>query len=243
MRQKLLGIILLFSIVGCSSQNKVVKIEDRTRANTVSKGIHVVDQGESLHTIAFSYGRDYRNLAAINGIKYPYKILPGQKIYLNKTGYKPPVDPIKSRKNRKSNQQTHSIRAETNRKIDKYQLVKDIAWVWPVQGKLKNKFSEKDKFNKGIDIDVNTTMTVKAAADGEVVYNGTGLKGYGKLIIIKHSEDLLSAYANNDLFFVKEGQRVKKGQKIAMIGDGTKQLHFEIRKNGRPVNPLQYLPS
>ena len=117
-----------------------------------------------------------------------------------------------------------------------------VEWIWPAKGKVLGEFSES---TKGIDIAGKAGQPVAASAAGKVVYSGAGLRGYGKLIIIKHNNTYLSAYAHNDKILVKEGQAVTKGQKIAEMGntDTTEvKLHFEIRKNGKPVDPLKYLP-
>ncbi|HEU4855199.1 MAG TPA: peptidoglycan DD-metalloendopeptidase family protein [Nitrosospira sp.] len=115
-------------------------------------------------------------------------------------------------------------------------------WVWPSKGRVSDLFSES---TKGIDIVGMRGQAVTASAGGKVVYSGEGLRGYGKLIIIKHNETYLSAYAHNSKLLVKEGETVIKGQKIAEMGStdaGLVKLHFEIRKNGKPVDPLKYLP-
>jgi murein DD-endopeptidase MepM/ murein hydrolase activator NlpD len=114
---------------------------------------------------------------------------------------------------------------------------------WPLKGKIKKNFSQTD--NRGIDIIGNHGQTVRAAEAGKVVYSGQGLIGFGNLLIIKHNDDYLSAYANNSSLIVKEGQRVRKGQDIARLSSAVSKkavLHFEIRKNGKSVNPLSLLP-
>jgi len=118
-----------------------------------------------------------------------------------------------------------------------------IAWGWPTEGKVGRGYSDS---NKGIDIPGKLGQPVVAAADGKVVYSGNGLRGYGKLIIIKHDKTFLSAYAHNNALLVKEGQLVRKGQKIAEMGNTDAdqvKLHFEIRRFGKPVDPAQYLDS
>jgi len=118
-------------------------------------------------------------------------------------------------------------------------------WVWPSEGKLIAKFSSKTPINKGIDIAGRLGESVHAAAAGSVVYAGSGLLGYGNLVIVKHNDEFLSAYAHNKRLLVKENQQVKAGQVIAEIGSsGTDKvkLHFEIRRQGKPVDPLRYLP-
>jgi lipoprotein NlpD len=118
-----------------------------------------------------------------------------------------------------------------------------IKWLWPTQGKIVN--SDTPISKNGIDIAGIKGQPVNASAPGQVVYSGSGLLGYGRLIIIKHNENYLSAYAHNDALLVKEGNQVTAGQNIALMGqtvNGRTLLHFEIRKNGQPVNPLGYLP-
>lgn len=119
----------------------------------------------------------------------------------------------------------------------------DVAWVWPASGKLIAQFS--DSGSKGITVGGKAGDPVLAAGDGKVVYSGTGLRGYGKLLIVKHNATFLSAYAHNQNLLVKEGQSVSKGQRIAEMGDTDSdqvKLHFEIRRQGKPVDPLKYLP-
>lgn len=119
------------------------------------------------------------------------------------------------------------------------------SWRWPTDGKVIENFSGAEGGNKGIDIAGSKGQAIVATADGRVVYAGNALRGYGNLIIIKHNDDYLSAYAHNDTMLVREQQEVKAGQKIATMGStGTSstRLHFEIRYKGKSVNPLQYLP-
>ena len=121
----------------------------------------------------------------------------------------------------------------------------DIAdWDMPTSGKVIGEFSESAN-QKGIDLAGKRGQAVVASASGKVVYSGSGLRGYGKLVIIKHNKTFLSAYAHNDQILVKEGQSVTKGQKIAEMGNSDAdqvKLHFEIRKLGKPVDPTKYLP-
>jgi lipoprotein NlpD len=118
-------------------------------------------------------------------------------------------------------------------------------WRWPTDGKIIDNFSSSEGGNKGVDIAGTRGQPIFATADGRVVYAGNALRGYGNLIIIKHNDDYLSAYAHNDTMLVREQQEVKAGQKIATMGStGTSsvRLHFEIRYKGKSVNPLRYLP-
>lgn len=120
----------------------------------------------------------------------------------------------------------------------------EVAWAWPAVGKLIGQFSESGA-NKGIDIAAKVGDPVLAAGPGRVVYSGQGLRGYGRLIIIKHNNTYLSAYAHNNALLVKEGQTVSRGQRIAEAGNSDSEvpkLHFEIRRQGKPVDPLKFLP-
>ena len=128
---------------------------------------------------------------------------------------------------------------------DNAPVASTIAWRWPTSGNVVQGFSSSDGGNKGIDIGGSRGQAVNAAADGRVVYAGNALRGYGNLIIIKHNDDFLSAYAHNDSILVKDQQEVKAGQQIAKMGNtGTNdvKLHFEIRYKGKSVDPTRYLP-
>ena len=121
-----------------------------------------------------------------------------------------------------------------------------VDWSWPTRGKIISGFSGSGGNGKGIDIAGEQNQAIMAAAPGKVVYSGSGLSGYGKLLIIKHNKTYLSVYANNSQILVKEGQEVAKGQKVAEMGNTDTdrvKLHFEIRKLGKPVDPIAYLPT
>lgn len=236
---------LFINLLGCSSRKNLAALDDVTYANKVTRGIHVVDYGESLYSISFRYGRDFRELAAINGLDKSYKVHRGQKIYL----YNPKHKKITAKKNKEFslvrtelNPNKSKVFEVSSKKDEVNQYVSAGEWIWPANGKVVVHFDSVDKVNKGIDIAIKTTSKIKASAAGIVVYRGTGLKGYGQIIIIKHSEEFLSAYAQNDQLLVKEGQKVKQGQEIAIIEQqNNARLHFEIRKRGKPVDPLTYL--
>ena len=149
-------------------------------------------------------------------------------------------------KNIKSRPVYNRKKTKVHRTANKPSLPKgNIKWSWPIKGKVISTYAANSTDRKGIDIKGFTGQKIKSAGDGVVVYSGSGLISYGQLIIIKHSDRFLSAYAYNKKLLVKEGTRVKKGQMIAIIGKNlnvTNLLHFEIRKDGKPVNPLVYLP-
>ena len=123
-------------------------------------------------------------------------------------------------------------------------LVTSLGWVWPANGQITEQFS--DSNSKGISIAGASGEAIFAVSDGKVVYSGNGLRGYGNLIIIKHPDEFITAYAHNKSIFVKEGETVNKGQKIAEMGmseTDSPKLLFEVRRGGKPLDPLLYLPN
>lgn len=222
--------------------------------NKDKSGYHIVTKGDTLYSIAWRYNFDYKAIASWNRINSPYTIYPGQFIRL-KPNLKKKAVPLKSETVVKKApvkvapaKTPKPIQKKTTRVVKKTQPKPALAkgpvnWSWPTTGKLVKSNSPTSK--KGIDISGASGQTIKAAAAGEVVYSGSGLLGYGKLIIIKHNETYLSAYAYNSKLLVKEGDRVTAGQKISKMGQdhtGRTVLHFEIRQNGKPVNPTRHLP-
>ena len=204
---------------------------------------HKVRAGETLYSIAFEYGRDHRDVARWNKIRKPYTIFPKQKIRIVpiRSDRKPYKRAVKTPTQPKYRTKKYS---PPNNKTQ-YVSSKKLKWQWPTNGKVVSTFSIRDPGRRGIDIVARKGQPIKAAAEGYVVYRGNGLRGYGNLIILKHNETYFSAYAHTEGVVVKEKEKVKLGQHIADMGntssDKTK-LHFEIRRNGKPVNPLSYLP-
>jgi lipoprotein NlpD len=216
----------------------------------VTKGFHEVVQGDTLYSISWRYGLDYRDVAEWNGISGSYVIYPGQKIRLI-PGQGPSGRVVTSQSPNNTSSPSNTVSKPKTPPANKVvqqrprpainQLV--IEWHWPTNGKLIK--SDTPIAQKGLDISGSEGQKIKAAANGIVVYSGSGLLGYGNLIIIKHNEIFLSAYAHNREMRVKEGDTVNAGQDIATMGKtsrGQTLLHFEIRKNGKPTDPLQYLP-
>jgi len=209
---------------------------------------HLVSRGETLFSIAWRYEKDVQKLARANGISRPYTIYRGQRLTLDTSRVVYPVSrPSANKKpsgSRPKNQSKSRPKAKppVSKKIPA--LPSSWRWQWPVRGNVSKRFNSSSLF-KGIDVQSFSGAPVVAAASGVVVYSGSGLRGYGQLIIVKHSSVFLSAYAHNRKIFVKEGQAVKGGQKISEVGgdpSNRKRLYFEIRKDGKPVNPLRYLP-
>lgn len=250
----LIGLIL--GCCGCFGNGSYAPVVDRQDQPFRLNSDHVVSRGETLFSIAWRYDLDYRRLASANNIKYPYTIYPGQRLRLKES-------PSVTNTPRQASSSSHSSTAANNRsstvnnsrdskqkvpasqpmKGEDHQLL--TGWRWPARGKLLHAFQAGSSTHKGIDIQGKFGEPVLAANNGTVVYAGSGLVGYGQLIIVRHDARYLSAYAHNSKLLVKEGERVKAGQQIAKIGDsGTDQtkLHFEIRLEGKPQDPLKILP-
>ena len=265
-----LSFCFIFLLCSCTSHVKA-PVDSRNKTPTAGKqasysqtngsipsaeknrDYHQVIKGDTLYSIAWRYGYDYRDVARWNGISTSYVIYPGQSIRLKDDPEKVKLsksDAVVSKKKNSSTTKKTTSSQKTTSKANTRNTIKrseksivNVRWRWPTTGNLV-------KFNtpiskKGVDIAGKAGQNITAAADGDVVYSGSGLLGYGKLIIIKHNDTFLSAYAHNDKLHAREGDKVKVGQKIATMGLGNKGrpiLHFEIRKNGTPVNPLQHLP-
>ena len=190
-------------------------------------------KGDSLYTLSKRSNVSIARLAQLNQLKKPYVIQPGQTIYIK------PLPGSSSAKGRKTN-----AKKTPGSKASAMSWPRSVRWVSPAKGKVIKKFSRQGNGPKGIDIAGKMGNSVFAAADGKVVYSGNSLISYGNLIIIKHNKTYLSAYAYNRKLLVKEGVEVKAGQRIAEMGRKDKlspRLHFEIRKNGKSVDPLKYL--
>ncbi|WP_445354779.1 peptidoglycan DD-metalloendopeptidase family protein [Microbulbifer sp. EKSA008] len=251
---KILGLLVLLQAVSSCSSHKAPSSSLR-QPPSIKITHHTVGKGDTLYSIAWRYGKDFRQLAAINGIRSPYQIYPGQRIRL--TGSVPTKSTASTQKKQKApvarakpktTQTTtakKSLTPSPKRQSTASRRSGSVNWRWPAKGKVISHFRSGDPLRKGVDIAGEKGESVLAAADGTVIYAGSALRGYGKLLIVKHNEVYLSAYAHNHRLLVKEGSRVKAGQRIAELGSsGTdrNKLHFEIRKNGQPVDPLAYLP-
>jgi lipoprotein NlpD len=200
--------------------------------------IHRVQPGETLYAIAFRYDTDFRTLAGLNQIKPPYSLRVGQILKLR--GIIPRVSAPLSRPIN-SYRRAPSLKQKPHY-TPTYRL-SSSGWLWPVHGRVMTTFAP-GQGKKGINIACINGEKVLAASNGVVAYAGNGLAGYGNLIIIKHSNEYLTAYGNNSRIMVSEGQRIQRGQAIAVVGVIDHRytgVHFEIRRSGKPVNPLNYL--
>lgn len=270
------GILLLALLLSaCAGPAGMAPVDDRSRggkgAQQMTGGSHVVQRGDTLYSIAFRYGWDWKELAAKNGLRQPFTIYPGQRLSLASgspqtpagrpvvatapaarptapapTPARPPAVVNPSVRPTPSVPPVPAPAVKPSATSKPAALPASVAgWQWPAQGPLIARFQSNASLNKGIDIAGQLGQPVKAAANGVVVYAGRGLLGYGDMIIIKHDETYLSAYAHNSRLLVKEGEQVKAGQTVAEMGStGTDRvkLHFEIRRRGQPVDPLGYLP-
>ncbi len=241
--------------------------QTRAKAPADAPLSYTVRRGDTLYSISFRYGMDYRDLARVNGIGPPYTIYVGQKLKFKGAppaqrtrvaASQPKTAPQKSQPKTQSNTASQPKPAPSQPKTvtkPPESSSKPIppapsgtatpAWRWPTKGPLLSSFSNAEAGRKGIKIAGKAGQDVIASAAGRVVYSGNGLPRYGNLLIIKHNDVYLSAYAHNQSLLVKEGDSVQSGQKIATLGrTGTQrdQLHFEIRRNGQPVDPMRYLP-
>jgi lipoprotein NlpD len=195
-------------------------------------GTYVVRSGDTLYSIASRHGLDFREVARWNGIGRDYRIYPGQVLRLGPGGRATAAAP------------TRSSASTTTRVVPPQAPIPAIPWQWPVDGGVA-KLTERPNGGHGLMISGKLGQDIRAASGGRVVYLGSGLLGYGQLLIIKHSDAYLSAYGHTQTVSVKEGDAVAIGQRIATMGtdaQGTPMLYFEIRSNGTPGNPLLLLP-
>ena len=242
-------LLLVVFLTGCINPQA-------TMQRNTGKGWYQVKPTDTLYSIAWRYDLDYKALARWNKIAVNEVIFPGQRLLL--------IDPGNSNSQGSTTSKATSVSGTKKTQkvtvlVDKTNKSPSTAsntagalsnknpgkWLWPTKGKLLNTFSAKKLDRRGIDIEGKQGQPIHAVASGKVVYSGNGLAGYGNLIIIKHSDAYLSAYAYSQERLVKEGMTVEAGKEIAKMGkhkSKTARLHFQIRRDGKPVDPLQYLP-
>ena len=270
-RVTLLSVSLLAGLGGCAGRSYYSDVPEPrahpapTRSVAVTGG-YTVKPGDSLYSISFSTGSDWRDLAALNGIAPPYTIYPGQTLRIGaaapgrqQAAAPPPVaraiaapdagGPVSTAPagSMPSVQAPPAPPPSSSAPVvaPAAPPLRPGAWQWPSAGRMIRGFSRGAQPHKGVDIEGKSGDPVLAANSGSVVYAGNGVRGYGNLLILKHDATFLSAYAHNSRLLVKEGDVVAGGQKIAEVGDsGTDRfkLHFEVRKQGNPIDPLTILP-
>jgi lipoprotein NlpD len=224
-------------------------VDSRDGYGPAPPGHYRIRRGDTLSEIAERKRIPMRKLAAWNGLRQPYSIYAGGLLRVE-----PPAGgsraPAGARTSRPASgagvARPVKTKAAPAAKPGSGGAASGIAWQWPLRGPLKQGFRSGDRTRQGIRIGASPGTPVAAAADGTVVYSGSGLKGYGNLIIVKHDSRYLSAYGFNQRLLASEGDRVKRGQQLAEAGrsaDGQPLLHFEIRKDGTAVDPLIFLPA
>jgi lipoprotein NlpD len=218
------------------------------------QGIHVVARGDTLYSIAWTYNLDVRSLALANNLTAPYTIFPGQRLQVQETILPSaaieavpaiPAAPAGGVAiNAGGGRPQAAVDARRVGSVNTRQM-EGVSWQWPADGRLLSTFTASGS-SRGINIAGMQGQPVYAAADGDVVYSGRGIQGAGNLVILRHSARHLSAYMYNSALIVSEGDAVRAGDKIAEMGsgpDGRDMLHFEVRLDGKPVDPVRYLPS
>ena len=279
MRVLLASLVLTIWLVGCSGadpdnlrpwEKRDQSGSDAPRTKDYGSKLeegkpYVVVKGDTLYSIAFRLGIDFRELAARNGIQSPYIIKVGQTLRTAK----PAAKPVKAASKPMPKAPKVAVKASspsknTNKSAPKQAKVTSVTkpssktqassdnvnksqpvsrWRWPSAGKVVRTYSSNR--HKGIDIGGKRGDPVRAVAAGKVVYAGTGVTGYGSLLIIKHNDTYLSAYGHNERLLVSENMNIQAGQQIATMGSSgtdTVKLHFELRRRGQPIDPLTLLP-
>lgn len=234
-------LVLILLLTGCGGGGQV-PIINKSPARVIPK-IYTVAVNDNFYSIIWQFGLDAEAVAKQNNLRKPYKLNPGQKLRLpaNKTNKVVVAKITKQPQPKKPAVGDKKPKIITPAKSKPQ--VAPRAWHWPAKGRVISKFSSANGQN-GISIAAPAGAGVRATAAGEVVYAGNGLRGYGNLVIVKHSPEFLSAYAHNRKILVREGERVAAQQTIAQVGDSGAnrvKLHFEIRKNGKPIDPLRLL--
>jgi lipoprotein NlpD len=222
MRAGALALAALLLVAGCA---RALRFD--------APGLYTVRSGDTLYSIAFRHGLDYRELARLNAIRPPYRLRPGDVLRLSGSAAAAAPAPASAPSTPAAPRRAPVAPAAT------------LRWAWPAPGELIAEYRAGSANAKGIDVAGGRGDAIVSAADGRVVYAGSGLVGYGKVIIVKHDDRWLSAYAHLDEFHAREGEQVQRGQRIASMGLGPGQrpmLHFEIRLDGNPVDPLPLLP-
>ncbi len=238
--------LVAVAVTGCAGVLHFQSTQVVSRPRT-----QVIKPSETLYSIAWHYGLDYHVLAAWNGIKPPYTIYPGQRLILYPPRRRAVNAPSPEHRGRRAIARGSPLSKSAVTSVSAHENPGPRAtspaphWLWPARGKVIASYGKPRFAKQGILIDGSLGEPIRAAAAGTVVYAGSALAGYGRLIIIKHNDEWLSAYGHNQRLLVREGERVQAGEQIAKMGqlpDGTSALYFEIRRDGTPLNPLHFLP-
>ncbi|WP_368647185.1 peptidoglycan DD-metalloendopeptidase family protein [Castellaniella ginsengisoli] len=253
----LLAVLLSAAVLsGCASRSARAPVADHSNrsasaATAQASGTYVVRAGDTLYKIAQSHGMEVSRLAQLNNITDPTQLSIGQVLRLDGNtpmpagGATATTSPVKTSpaSGGSAGPAAGEAAAPVSTSASRASDAGLISWGWPSGGKIIQGFNST---TKGIDIEGAVGAPVTAAADGKVMYAGNGVRGLGNLILLGHSNGFITAYAHNQSLLVKTGETVKKGAKIATLGQSdttSPRLHFEIRRRGTPVNPLSYLPA
>ena len=253
--------VIALALAACSTppRTKPATVTDRSAPvasapaqEPVPPGFYRVKRGDTLIRIALDNGQSYRDIAAWNNLSDPNLIEVDQVLRVRPPPGAArvatrPIEPVKPADSKAPADKKVAAKKADEKEVAVAEPKVDavdppIKLSWPAKGKVVEEFNEAK--NKGIDIAGKLGEPIQSAADGKVVYAGNSLRGYGNLVIVKHDNTYLTAYAHNRTLLVKEGENVRKGQRIAEMGDSDAnmvKLHFEVRMNGKPVNPMQYL--
>ncbi len=244
-----LALVLGLTLGGCGTPGPA-PVDSWNWRGPVPKGYYLIRKGDTLSEIAERKRISTRNLIRWNNLKVPYPVYAGKLLRIA-----PPDGVASTGENRRSNRTRAGSRASTNSSPPVRVAAPSrpgsrapgsgIVWAWPLPGTVSQGFRAGDRTHQGLRIGCRAGEAVRAAGDGRVVYSGSGLKGYGNLIIVKHNKNYLSAYGFNRRLFVTEGDSVKRGQTVAECGQGAEGaylLHFEVRRDGAAVDPILYLP-
>jgi len=247
---------LVFFLSSCSSQEALAPIKTLEHPPSEWISSHYVSSGETLYSISWRYGVSVAELREINALSASDSIYVGQKLYLDARSATPKVErkapkvavtntPPKTIQKQGSTKNAQNA-APVRKKHTPGSVVAGGRWSWPATGKVISEFKASSRSHQGIDIAGKMGDSVIAVTGGKVVYTGSALNGYGKLIIVEHANNILTAYGHNSRILVAEGESVTKGQRIALMGDtdaNRVKLLFEVRRSGKPVNPRRYLPA
>jgi len=226
--------VLFFSAIflaqGCARHRVTIE----TKPPQVRSGVyHVVEKHQTLYRICKTYGVDIKEVASINGIMDPSRIQAGQRVFIPG-----------AKRRRKVEVYIDDVVMES---VEKEKVVyRKLDFIWPVEGKMSDVFNETEsRRHTGIDISAPIDTPFRASHSGRVIYSGNTIRGYGNLLIIRHSEEYVSIYAHNQVNLVDEGEWIERGQVIGKVGQTGRasgpHLHFEIRRNNRAIDPLLFL--
>lgn len=250
---KTIIILAVLALGGCAGDH-LAPVSDRSISDggqRVAEGHYEVRSGDTLYAIAWEHGLDHRDLAEWNRLDSPDRLRVGQRLRLE-----PPADGVSQRSPEPDSGPPQQASAEASSDpgettdgrtgLSEANGEAPGEWRWPTDGDVVKTFSRDADGKQGINISGEAGQPVVAVADGQVVYSGSGLVGYGNLVILKHGGEFLTAYGYNQSLMVDEGDQVRAGDRIAEMGtavggNGTR-LHFELRRDGQAVDPLEYLP-